>query len=221
MVMAAESTSETQASYDRVADTYCQRVADELKHKPFDREILDRFAERVRPLGPVRDLGAGPGHLTRYLHDRGVEIEGIDLSPRMVELARLQNPEIPFTQADFRSLPIESATLGGVIAFYSLIHLPRDEVVAALQEIRRVLKPSGLLLIAFHIGHHVEHRDEWWGHPISLDFTYFDPEPMTQDLLTAGLTPLESHQRPPNPEVEVPTHRAYLLAMRPLETDPQ
>ncbi len=68
-----DPTDSTRDSYDRVADEYARRIFDELDHKPFDREILDGFADAVRGLGPVCDLGCGPGQVARYLRARGVD----------------------------------------------------------------------------------------------------------------------------------------------------
>src|SRR5437773_6198242 len=85
----ADTAAETwepgvRASYDRVAAEYAERIAGELAGKPFDRALLDRFADQVRPLGPVCDVGCGPGHVTAYLHERGLDVFGVDLSPEMV-----------------------------------------------------------------------------------------------------------------------------------------
>lgn len=68
-------------SYDSAAEAYAQHLASELDRKPLDRHLLNRFAEEVRGRGLVADIGCGPGHVARYLHDRGVSIVGIDLSP--------------------------------------------------------------------------------------------------------------------------------------------
>src|SRR6185503_18846710 len=97
---------DTQSSYDRVADEYVRRIAGELAGKPFDRELLDNFANRVRDSGLVCDMGCGPGHVARYLHDRGVSICGIDLSAEMVERARSLNPGITFTHGDMVNLDV-------------------------------------------------------------------------------------------------------------------
>ena len=70
----------TQTSYDTVASDYAVRIANELKDKPLDRQLLDRFAASVS--GPVCDMGCGPGHVTRYLHECGVDVFGVDLFTR-------------------------------------------------------------------------------------------------------------------------------------------
>jgi SAM-dependent methyltransferase len=204
-----------QASYDRVAEEYVARISGELAHKPLDRQLLDAFAARVRVLGPACDLGCGPGHVTRYLHERGLTITGIDLSPAMVEAARRLNPEVEFSQVDFRALPFADGALGGIVAFYSVIHLSRAHVVAALVEMKRVLRPGGLVLVAFHVGQDVLHLDEWWGQRVSIDFVFFRLDEMANFLTQAGLMVVESFEREPYPDVEHPSRRAYFLAEKP------
>jgi SAM-dependent methyltransferase len=203
---------DVRASYDRVVDEYVARIFGELEHKPLDRELLDRFAERVRPLGPACDLGCGPGHVARYLQGRDLPVLGIDLSPGMVEAAARLNPGLEFLQGDMQELPLEEGTLGGIAAFYSIIHIPRPEIVAALREMKRVLRPGGLLLLAFHLGEDLIHLDEWWGRPVAVDFHFFQAEEMAGFLREAGFQEIETIVREPYPEVEHPSRRAYLFA---------
>lgn len=207
-----EQRGGTQTSYDRVAGEYVRLIYGELSHKPLDRELLDRFAGRVRDLGQVLEIGCGPGHVARYLSERGVQITGLDLSPGMVEQARRLNPAIDFVQGDMRSLPAADGALAGIVAFYSIIHIPRAEVTAVLRELRRALRPGGLLFMAFHIGKDTTHLDELWGHEVDVDFVFFEPEEMSGHLSQAGFTLGEAIVREPYPDVEHPSRRAYLFA---------
>ena len=81
------------ATYDRVAPQYTATFFDELSRKPFDCDLLDTFAGRVRHRGLVCDLGCGPGHVARYLKDRDVEVCGVDLSAAMIVCARQRSGE--------------------------------------------------------------------------------------------------------------------------------
>jgi SAM-dependent methyltransferase len=119
-------------SYDAVAREYADEIYGELAGKPFDRDLLDRFAERVRGRGPVCDLGCGPAQIARYLRDRGVDAFGVDLSAGMLAQARRLNPDLQFLQASMLALGLRSETLAGVAAFYSIIHIARSKVVEAL-----------------------------------------------------------------------------------------
>ena len=213
--MDQQKALDLQASYDAVADEYVRRIYDELQHKPLDRQCLDRFAGGVSEAGLVGDLGCGPGHVASYLHGRGVNVIGIDLSPAMIEQASRLNPGVAFRRGDMLALDVEDEAWAGAVAFYSIIHVPRDEVVKALVEIKRVLRPGASLLMAFHIGAEVVHLDELWGRAISADFVFFQPEEMENYLNAAGFIVEEVMIRPPYEDVEYPSHRAYVFARKP------
>ena len=201
---------ELQASYDEVAEEYAGRIFTELEQKPLDRALLDRFAKQVR--GTVCDVGCGPGQVASYLHERGVEVLGIDASAGMVEQARRLNPGLTFRQGTMSVLEVADEMWGGIVAFYSIIHIPRQEVVAVLCEWRRVLRPGGLLLLAFHQGDEVRHVEEWWSIRVSLDFAFFQRTEMEDYVREAGFVLDESIERPPYEGVEVATRRIYIIA---------
>lgn len=205
----------TQASYDAVAAEYVRRIYDELQHKPLDRQLLDRFAASVREIGPACDMGCGPGHVTRYLHEHGVQICGIDLSPGMVERARILNPGIEFRAGDMMALAEADGVYAGIAAFYSLIHIPRGDMVRTLRQLHRVLLPGGLMLLAFHIGEQSIHLDEWWDQKVCVDFHFFQSAEMADWLRAAGFEIEEIIEREPYPEIEHQSRRCYLFARQP------
>ncbi len=205
----------TQTSYDQVAAEYAEKFKDEMDDKPFDRACLNRLAREVGTLGSICDMGCGPGQIARYLHRQGVDTLGVDLSPRMVAEAQRLNPEVYFHQGDMLALPDADNSWGGIAAFYCIIHIPREQIVAALREMKRVLKPGGVLLITFHIGQEIKHLDEWWEKPVNLDFAFYEPEEMESWLKEAGYELEETLLREPNPAVEVATRRAYVFARKP------
>src|SRR5436190_8040760 len=204
-----------QASYDMVADEYARRIFDELQHKPLDRQLLDRFAASVRDVGPACDMGCGPGHVARYLHGHGIQVCGIDLSPAMVERARRLTPGIEFRQGDMMALDALDGAWAGIAAFYSIIHVHRGDITQALGELRRVLRPGGILLLAFHIGDDTIHLNEWWGHKVSVDFFFFRPDEVAGCLRATGFEIEEIIEREPYPDVEHQSRRAYIFARRP------
>lgn len=209
-------TDKLQASYNQVAEEYVARFSDELAHKPFDRELLDLFAADVTNLGPVCDIGCGPGHIADYLHKRGVNVRGIDLSQQMVEQAQQLYPAIEFQQGDMSSLNVDDEAWGGIVAFYSIIHIPREAVIRVLHEFKRVLRPGGLLLLSFHQGQEIIHFDEWWGKQVSLDFIFFERSEMEAYLRAAGFAIEDTLERPPYAEdVEAQTRRVYIFARKP------
>jgi SAM-dependent methyltransferase len=204
--------SNVREGYDRVADEYARRISRELDDKPFDRAFLDRFVARVG-IGrkrAVADVGCGPGHVARYLHERGLHVAGIDLSPAMVALARELVPGVEFRTGDMCALDAED--LAGIVAFYSLIHIPPDRIPGVLAGFRRALVPGAPLAIAFHIGSQVVHLDDWWDRPVSIDFYFFETAAICAMLETAGFVVDEAVEREPYPGVEHASRRAYLVA---------
>ncbi|WUM80951.1 class I SAM-dependent methyltransferase [Streptomyces sp. NBC_00328] len=146
-----EHQDETRTAYDGIVELYASMFADRLETRPFTRAMLGTFAELVRETGNLRaaDVGCGPGHLTAMLHDLGLDAFGIDLSPAMVDHARKSHPALRFDQARMEALPVEDRALGGVLAHYSMIHTPPEELPALLAEQVRVLAPGGLLMVSF------------------------------------------------------------------------
>lgn len=208
-----EDDSDIRESYDRVADKYADAFYHELDHKPFDRDLLDRFAALVGPGASVLDVGCGPGHIGCYLADHGLVASGLDLSPAMVARAKELNPAMTFTQGSMLALPFSDGSFAAIVAFYSIIHLARAEAPRALAEFFRALQPGGYLLLAFHGGQGEVHRDEWFGAPVKVHATFFEPEEMAGWLRAAGFTVLETLERPPYEE-EYQSRRVYLLAQR-------
>ena len=205
------SRSQIREAYDAVAQEYVRRIYEELRDKPLDRELLDRFSRQVRGRGVVCDVGCGPGHVARYLHDRGVRVCGLDLSHNMLLHAGRLNPGISFIQGDVLTLGVADGALAGITAFYCICNLPPGDHPAVFAEMRRVMRPGGLLLLSFHLGDEVKHLDEWWGFSVSLDFYFFQTAPIRAALEHAGLEALEIIERDSYPDVEHPSRRAYIF----------
>lgn len=200
-------------SYDAVAEAYAAGFRAELAGKPLDRALLACLAEQADDGAPVADLGCGPGHVAAWLVGRGMTAVGIDLSPAMVAVARRDYPHVQFRVGDFLELPAADGEFGAAVAFYSIIHLQAAELPRAFAEIRRVLRPGGLVLIAFHVGTEVRHLEEWWGHAVDVDFRFCQPTEIASAMERAGLTTEMTLERVSYPG-EVDTRRAYLLARR-------
>lgn len=199
-------------SYDSAAEAYAQHLASELTHKPLDRHLLNRFAEDRRGRGVVADIGCGPGHVARYLNDQGVTMAGIDISPAMIACARRLNPGLDFRVGDLRHLDLADSSLAGIVAFYAIVHLASGELPVVMREMRRVLAPGGLALVAFHIGNETVHLDELFGAPVNLDFRFHDPADVIGALRAASFAIMEHVERERYEGAEYASRRCYLLA---------
>ncbi|WP_219462675.1 class I SAM-dependent methyltransferase [Nonomuraea rhizosphaerae] len=202
---------ETRTSYDAVAADYVAFAQNDLDTKPFDRVFLHAFAEVVR--GTVADVGCGTGRVTALLDSLGVDVFGVDLSPGMLAVARELYPHLRFDEGSMTGLDIKDGALGGVMAYYSLIHIPRDGVPGVLAEFHRVLAPGGHLLLAFQAGEDVLHLDKALGHDVALDFHRWTPERAGELLRQAGfVVSAQLHREADETER---TSQAFVLARKP------
>jgi SAM-dependent methyltransferase len=196
-------------TYDRVADAYERRFADELDHKPSDRDLLDAFSTSVR--GPVLDIGCGPGQIGAYVRGRGHSVIGLDFSEPMARhaLSRLTAS----AAADMHSLPVATSSVGGLVAFYSLIHIPRAEVVGVIAEFARVLRPRARLLLSAHEGTGVIERDEFIDLPVPVVATLFELDELVEAIGGNGFAVVRAERRRPY-ATESDTVRLYVEAVR-------
>ncbi|WP_116248585.1 class I SAM-dependent methyltransferase [Nocardiopsis sp. FIRDI 009] len=205
----------TRSAYDALAEDYAVRFGQELAGKPLERALLALFAELVRARGgPVLDVGCGSGQVTALLRDLGVDASGIDLSPGMLAVARRDHPDLEFREGSMTDLDVPDASLGGIVAMYSTIHVPLAELPEVFAGFRRALAPGGECLVAFQSGEGTLHLDEGFGHEISLDFHRRTPEAVADLLEDAGL---EVHVRTWRARAEGErTPHAFLFARRPV-----
>jgi SAM-dependent methyltransferase len=204
----------TRAAYDTVAVDYAALLRTELDHKPLDRALLGAFAELVRADGDgvVADLGCGPGRVTAYLRSLGLTAFGVDLSPAMIAVARASYPDLRFDEGSMSGLDLGSGAVGGIVAWYSIIHTPPEQLPAVFAEFHRVLAPSGHVLLAFQVGDARVRLEHAYGHAIALDAYRLSPETVSRLLGQAGLA--VSAQVVREPDAQEKTPQAYVLARK-------
>ncbi|MEC3980833.1 class I SAM-dependent DNA methyltransferase [Amycolatopsis sp. H20-H5] len=206
---------DTKAAYDAVAPLYAELFSNALETSPVERAMLAVFAELVqaRDAGPVADIGCGPGHVTAHLHALGAATFGIDLSPEMIALARRAHPDLRFDEGSMTALDLADGVLGGILAFYSIIHTPPRHLPAVFTEFQRVLAPGGHLMLGFFAGDDPQPQE--FDHKVTLAYRW-SPDSLAELLRQAGFVHVARTLREPH-ENERQFQQAQLLVRKPQE----
>ena len=198
------------SSYDAVAAKYEARFLDELRDKPRDRELLGAFAKTVED--PVAEIGCGPGQVGAFVAQWGRRVIGVDLSALMARQAkgRLDAALV----ADMRALPLATGGVGGLLAFYSVIHVRRSELEAVVREFQRVLRPGGRVLFSAHEGTDEIEVHEFLAEPVPFAATLFELDELVGAVEAAGLDVVTAERRAPYAN-EGDTVRLFVEAKKP------
>jgi SAM-dependent methyltransferase len=147
--------------------------------------FLAEFIELLPAGGSVLDLGCGAGvPSTRRLAER-FRVVGADISDVQIGLARENVPTANFLRADLLDLAFPDGTFDGVVAFYSISHIPREEHPQLFSRIKRWLRPGGMFLASLGAGDISGWTGEWLGVP--MFFSSHDAETNRRALAEAGL----------------------------------
>lgn len=208
------------SAYDVVAESYARLLPDASFEAPEDRGMIEAFATYVLEGNgrSVVDAGCGSGRMTRLLSSLGVDTSGIDVSAGMIEVARRTCPGLGFEVAELGKLPYADMQLGGVFAWYSIIHSAPHELPGVFAEFFRVLAPGGFALISFQVGEGRRHISRAYGHDVAMDAQLFAPAAVIHDLARSGFNVVAQMSREPGPRETSP--QAVLLAQRPAVEQP-
>ncbi len=170
--------------YDRMAESY---LGSKDPEDPTTLAALEEAAHTLPSGAAVLDLGCGAGvPVTRWLADRGLAVTGVDFSARQLELARRLVPAANLLQADMTDLDFPPASFDAVVAFYSIIHVPRTEHPALLGKIHRWLRPGGAFLATWALGAWEGEKEDWEGWGAPMRWSHYGEEANLKMLREAG-----------------------------------
>ena len=177
----------TQQAYNIAAQKYHELFHNEMNEKEYDRQLLDSFAAKFNKDSLICDAGCGPsGHIGRYLFEKGINVVGVDISEKCVELARHNNPDMKFECADIGSMPFDDNSFDGLISYYSIINTPKIYMSKVFDEFRRVLKPDGYLPAAVKAGTAEGYIDDLLGVKTKIYSSLFTHEEIVAYFSQAG-----------------------------------
>ena len=180
---------------DAVSDAYSRRAAEYIERfgsmsavHPSDSQLVATWAGGI--VGPIIDAGCGPGQWTNFLNELGTRACGVDIVPEFVERAHVTYPGVSFRVGSLDDLDVDTGTIGGVLAWYSLIHHEPVAISVPLLEFSRALRPGGDLLIGFFEGSEVERFD----HAVAPAYRW-SVSGLSKELTAVGFDVLETRVR--------------------------
>jgi ubiquinone/menaquinone biosynthesis C-methylase UbiE len=185
----AVNVEQVRDAYASVADLYIELFGTSGQVHPDDLAFIGRHL--ASQPGKVLDLGCGPGHITDHLRSLGADAMGIDMVPEFIAHAKAAHPNGQYHLGSMRSLDVEDGSIAGILAWYSLIHLPPQDLADVLAEFRRVMTPAGTLVVGFFDGDEVSAFD----HKVVTAYRWPVDE-FSERLTRAGFTEVERRRRP-------------------------
>ncbi|WP_018348758.1 class I SAM-dependent methyltransferase [Longispora albida] len=191
------NTEHVRQAYASVAELYIGLFGTREQVHADDLAFIGRHLSGLP--GPVLDLGCGPGHITGYLRSLGADATGIDMVPEFIAHARAAHPDGTYQLGSIDSLAAADQSIAGILAWFSLIHLPPGELGGVLAEFRRVAAPDAMLVFGFFEGEEVAAFD----HKVTTAYRW-PVGAFSERLAQAGFTEVERMLRPSDG-----THRPY------------
>jgi SAM-dependent methyltransferase len=139
--------TEVRRAYSSMSEQYIGLFDGDFQPHEADTAVVRRHLSGLP--GPVLDLGCGPGHWTGYLHSLGADVTGVDMVPEFITHAQANHPGPEFRIGSMTSADAPEHAAAGILSWYSTIHLPPEELDGVLAAFRRLLAPSGVLVVGF------------------------------------------------------------------------
>lgn len=187
------STNATVSAYAARADEYIDAVGRMEHASKLDVVFIQKWASSID--GRILDVGSGPGQWTNFLREFGADVEGVDPVPEFVERAKRDYPESEYRVGNAEHLEVEEGSLGGVLAWYSLIHTLPGDIGRSLSEFARTIRPGGSILLGFFTADH----QATFNHAIAPAY-YWPVEMLVRRVEEAGFRVTLTETRRERPE---------------------
>lgn len=186
--MSDDYITRTLQAYELGVDRYRTSTADAI-----NTIEIDQLLACVPASGRILDAGCAFGRDTRVIADRGLDVSGIDLSPKFIEHARSLYPDLSFEVMDVRSLRFPDSYFAGIYCNAVLLHLKDEDIAIALKEFYRVLEPGGVVALSFKEGTGSEEKVETFSSDSVRFFNYQTVASAEALVRAAGFEVVESH----------------------------
>lgn len=198
--MSGDHVAKTIDVYNAMAHEYAKKLND---YAP--RPEQEKFVALLPKNATILDAGCGPGRDCEYFVKQGLKVIGVDLSDKLLDIAKQRVPKASFSKQDLRALIFPPNSFDGIWACASLLHLHRAEVPQVLENFFHLLKPSGVLFVMVKEGKGEADVAEKLSSHLLRHFTYFQQEELKDEVKEAGFKIIEHYSY--NEKDHRPDHR--------------
>lgn len=176
------------ATYDTIASDWDR----DHKQDQWWKAEIENYLALVPSGGSILDLGCGPGHKSAFFAARGYQVHGVDLSDKMIDIARRDVQNATFEVLDMYELPVLDRQFDSVFACASLLHIPKKDVTHILLSIAAILKPGGTCYVSVKEmrpdrPEETVATENDYGYEYSRFFSYFTRDELRTYFKNAGM----------------------------------
>lgn len=198
----------TTETYNKISQLYASKF-----DKPSDH--IEYFLKLIKIGGNILDAGCGAGVDSCYMQSKGYLVNGIDMSINMIELAKKKNPKVHFEKADMRELNFGTETFDGILSSFSIIHIPKQDLLSTLNNFNRILKREGVIYLGIQEG---DSKEIVIDEPLKLDEKIFLNIMSVQELKNlleaAGFEILKEFNRLPKNKEELSFNKLVVIGRK-------
>lgn len=154
---------------------------------------IDQFLDMLETGSLILDAGCAFGRDTTYMQSRGYQLKGVDLSAALIERAKKLCSDVDFKVTDVRATGFNENTFDGIWCNATLLHLDDSDVLLALKEFNRIMKPGAILAVSFKKGEGTKEILEKFTSNFTRFFNFKTHETFLELLKAAGLKEVSWH----------------------------
>lgn len=207
----------------KLTKTLFNKFAQPYQDKFMDAETYvdtyTAFCERIPAKGAaILEVACGPGNITRHLLAQRPDFKllGIDLAEKMIDLARINNPDAEFRVMDGRNISELKQQFDGIICGFGLPYLSQEEALLFIREASQLLRHSGVLYLSTMEDDYSKSgfKGSSSGGSDQLYTYYYEADFLTESLHQNGLTLIDLQRRPYPESDGTITTDLFLLAQK-------
>ena len=195
-------------TYNKIAQEYDKEFGNDYSDTPYVDKFLNYLEGKK-----VLDIGCGVGNLTKYIMDKGFNVEGIDLSKEMLSIAKQKYSDIKFYEMNMKEITLRKK-YDGIMLAYSLFHLTKKEVIEVLPKYYDLLNSNGKILLILQYGQGERIVDEPLKKGLKIFINYYSQDEIIEILKNNNFKILYTDLKKSESEFELGNDKLVIICQK-------